>query len=239
MGLATPTAIMVGTGVGAANGVLIKGGNALETAYKLSAVIFDKTGTLTLGQPVVADLIPLDTVTSPSGTTITTPANTSLSPTELAWLAGCAELGSEHPLGKCIVRHAAVVNPKQRLIEPIDFKAVSGRGLTCKVGQYRVALGNLLWLAEVGIRPLTDAQLKVAKVEESLGKVVVFMAVDRVVKAIFVISDAARPEAPHVIRELSRRGLQVPYWLVVNLMLSSPPLLINYFSSSPPLSWAF
>ena len=148
MGLATPTAIMVGTGVGAANGVLIKGGQALETAYKLSAVVFDKTGTLTLGQPVVADLIPLQQSPSPSSsptatansttsststTTTPPPLPSSFSPGELAWLAGCAELGSEHPLGKCIVRHAAAVNPKQRLVEPSDFRAVSGKGVSVVV----------------------------------------------------------------------------------------------------------
>jgi len=134
MGLATPTAIMVGTGVGATNGVLIKGGQALETAYKLSAVVFDKTGTLTLGQPVVGDVIlfdekPTTTTTTPTSktTTKTSTTTTTFTAAELSWLAGCAELGSEHPLGKCIVNHATAVNPTQRLMDPVDFRAVSGK----------------------------------------------------------------------------------------------------------------
>lgn len=110
--------------MGATSGVLIKGGQALETAYKLSAIVFDKTGTLTLGQPMVADLVPFDEVDSSSLSSTTT--NT-LSRPELAWLAGCAELGSEHPLGKCIVRYAAALYPSQRLVDPLEFKAVSGK----------------------------------------------------------------------------------------------------------------
>jgi len=87
--------------------------------------------------------------------------------------------------------------------------AYSGKGLTCRVGKFQVAIGNLLWMKEVGVAPLSDSSLQVAKHEESLGKVVVYMAVDGVIRGVFVITDAARPEAAHVIKALFKRGLQV------------------------------
>jgi P-type Cu+ transporter len=123
MGLATPTAIMVGTGVGASNGILIKGGLALETAYRLSAVVFDKTGTLTMGQPSVARFFVFDRHFESIP-----PEKRQEESAVLLWAVGCAELGSEHPLGRCIVRFAGQTAGVAPLIDPSNFRAVSGKG---------------------------------------------------------------------------------------------------------------
>ena len=179
MGLATPTAIMVGTGVGAANGVLIKGGEALETAYRLSAVVFDKTGTLTMGQPAVDAF----EVLLPPAQAQAQAAAAGVDAARVLWLVASAERGSEHPLAKCIVRYAHSSDRSSsgsgsggggggggdgksggglRLAEPEEFRAVSGKGLACRVAGEEVAVGTLAWLREVGSElPSAEAQVGV------------------------------------------------------------------------------
>jgi Cu+-exporting ATPase len=125
LGLATPTAIMVGTGKGAQEGILIKGGQALESAHKIDTVVFDKTGTVTNGKPVVTDIVP-EAVTAD----------------ELLMYAAAAEKGSEHPIGEAIAEHArehGITVP-----DAMDFRAVRGRGIEAEADGKHLLLGNRL-----------------------------------------------------------------------------------------------
>jgi len=120
LGLATPTAVMVGTGLGASMGVLIKGGAPLEAAHHVNCIVFDKTGTLTQGKPVVTHVDSVQGALATDG--------------ELLQLLGSAEKNSEHVLGKAVVKHVIeTLGSVDVLAEPQDFKAVTGRGLSCKV----------------------------------------------------------------------------------------------------------
>src|SRR5438094_1512357 len=124
LGIATPAAIMVGTGKGAENGLLIKGGEYLEKAHKLTTVVFDKTGTLTKGHPCVTDVVPVGAI----------------SEGEVLRLAGSAEKGSEHPLGEAIVRAATAKGPA--LKDPKDFEAIPGQGVRAMNGYRHILLGT-------------------------------------------------------------------------------------------------
>ncbi|HKW43199.1 MAG TPA: heavy metal translocating P-type ATPase, partial [Thermoplasmata archaeon] len=133
LGIATPAAIMVGTGKGAERGLLIKGGEYLEKAHRLTTVVFDKTGTLTKGKPSVTDVVPIG---SESGDFV-------------LWLAASAETGSEHPLGEAIVRAASDKN--LRIEEPREFAAIPGLGIRGTVGGRAVLLGNRALMSQAGI----------------------------------------------------------------------------------------
>ncbi|MBI5166381.1 MAG: heavy metal translocating P-type ATPase, partial [candidate division NC10 bacterium] len=158
LGLATPTAIMVGTGKGAENGVLIRGGEALETAHKIKTIIFDKTGTLTIGQPSVTDI-----VLSPKSKVQSQGLDhglrtTDFGPRELLRLAASAEKGSEHPLGEAIVNRAK--EEGLELVDPQDFLAIPGHGIKARLRRNgtSVLLGNLKLMAQekVEIGPLAQ-----------------------------------------------------------------------------------
>ncbi|EKU23284.1 heavy metal p-type atpase, partial [Nannochloropsis gaditana CCMP526] len=225
MGLAAPTATMVGTGVGAANGVLIKGGEALEKAYRLSAVVFDKTGTLTQGQLAVDRYVLLEDETEEEqegrGEGVLAAASSSLFASTV-WAVPSAERGSEHPVAKCIVRYysslASSFSPSSSppssvplrvpaffppLVEPQDFHAFSGKGLLCRVGKRKVAVGTRAWLAEVHALPPSPAALKAAKDAETRGKNVVWAAFDGKIAARIEILDQPRPEAEAVVQALT------------------------------------
>mmetsp|Transcript_17374 Transcript_17374/g.29091 ORF Transcript_17374/g.29091 Transcript_17374/m.29091 type:complete len:1503 (+) Transcript_17374:65-4573(+) len=182
MGLATPTAIMVGTGVGAKNGVLIKGGEALENANRITTVVFDKTGTLTVGCPSVTGVYVLSNSgdprvqvyeeSDPSKTgrmmdigadgvfskdsamlnTTSTPADEFYDFKRLMWLTGCSEVSSEHVLGRAIVEHASDVPGIQPLREPEEMKAVTGKGVNCTIDNSRVLVGSLSYLQEENVQ---------------------------------------------------------------------------------------
>ena len=132
LGLATPTAIMVGTGKGAENGVLIKGGEALETTHKIKTIVFDKTGTITEGKPVVTDII-----------------TNGISENEILALAASAEKGSEHPLGEAIVRGAEEKNLELKSIE--EFNAIPGHGIEVKIDGKTILIGNKKLIDEKNI----------------------------------------------------------------------------------------
>ncbi|RYG54191.1 heavy metal translocating P-type ATPase, partial [bacterium] len=166
LGLATPTAIMVGTGRGAQNGILIKGGEALETAYKLNAVVFDKTGTLTLGHPSVTDVRPQQ-----------------MEADELLRLAAAAEVGSEHPLGEAIVRAAR--ERDLQLPKVTHFNAVAGSGIEATLAEKSVAIGNARLMNSLGITPDTDAASTLALA----GKTPVFVAIDCQFAGIIAVAD--------------------------------------------------
>lgn len=157
LGLATPTAIMVGTGKGAEQGILIRSGESLERSQAVQVVVFDKTGTLTEGKPTVTDVIPL--------------ADTPLSPAALLRLAASAERGSEHPLGAAIV--AAAKEKGLELAEPQGFTAIPGQGIMASVDGLRLLLGNRRLLAAHGI---DTANLEIAQTLEEQGKTIMFLA---------------------------------------------------------------
>ena len=189
LGLATPTAIMVGTGKGAEAGVLIKGGESLETAHRLDAVILDKTGTLTKGAPVVTDLLPLG----------------GLSQEELLRLAASAERGSEHPLGKSIVDEAGARGVE--LLEMRDFRAFPGHGLEAEVGGRKIYLGNEKFMAERGV----DAPGSVDEIRrfESQGKTVVLVADDGGLLGVIGVADSLRENSAEAVAALQGMGIEV------------------------------
>lgn len=196
LGLATPTAVMVGTGVGAEHGVLIKGGEPLEAAHSIDTILFDKTGTLTVGEPVVTDVVIL---------------SKKLSAEELIVMAGCAELGSEHPLSKAIIDYAKIISTS--LDQPSSFSGVSGRGISCKVGSHDVVIGNKEWMLDNRMERMDSIVLYQATLTfQSAGKTSIYMGVNGELSAVFGVADAPRPEAIRTIKKLTEMGLDV--WMV-------------------------
>ena len=186
LGLATPTAIMVGTGRGAQSGILIKGGEALETAHKLTTVVLDKTGTITRGRPSVTDVVARG-----------------IDENELLRLAGSAERGSEHPLGEAIVRSA-----EERglpLAQPQDFAAVAGHGIEAVVDGRSVLIGNAALLRGRGIEADEDAARRLA----DEAKTPVFVAVDGAWAGVVAIADPVKENSRAAVGRLHRLGLNV------------------------------
>ncbi|GAB9470611.1 putative copper-transporting atpase [Globisporangium polare] len=196
LGLATPTAVMVGTGVGAEHGVLIKGGEPLEAAHSIDTILFDKTGTLTVGEPVVTDVVIL---------------SKKLSAEELIVMAGSAELGSEHPLSKAIIDYAKFIS--KSLDQPVNFSGVSGRGISCQVGSHNVVIGNKEWMVDNSMERMDSIVLYQATLAfQSAGKTTIYMGVNGELSAVFGVADAPRPEAIRTIKKLTQMGLDV--WMV-------------------------
>ncbi len=189
LGLATPTAIMVGTGRGAEQGVLIKSGEALETAHRVDTVVLDKTGTLTRGQPSVTDVIPLNGFDAPA----------------ILRLAASAERGSEHPLGEAIVRYAG-----ERGLDPARperFDAVPGHGIEAVVGGQMVLVGNPQLLLDRGVSldGAGETGLRLAH----QGKTPMYVAVGGKVAGIVAVADTLKPHSKDVVQALRRMGLDV------------------------------
>jgi Cu+-exporting ATPase len=193
LGLATPTAIMVGVGKGAENGILIKSGEALETAHKLQAVVFDKTGTLTKGEPEVTDIIPTSNPTK------------TLSETRLLQLAAVAEKNSEHPLGEAIVKKAAEKGIKVE--DPEYFNAIPGHGVEVKHNGTTVLLGNrkLMETNNVNIEPL---EAKMKALEED-GKTAMLLAVDGKPAGLIAVADTLKENSADAVKTLRQMGLEV------------------------------
>ena len=190
LGLATPTAIMVGTGRGAEKGILIKGGEALETAHKLTAIVLDKTGTITHGKPAVTDIIP-----APGGT---------LDERELLRLAASAEQHSEHPLAAAIVREATARGLS--LAEPIGFQAVVGHGVEATVDGHAVLVGKAALLAQ---RSIPSALAEKAAALAGMGRTPMFVAVDGREAGVVAVADTVRPESKEAIATMHALGLRV------------------------------
>ncbi len=203
MGLATPTAIMVGVGKGAENGVLIKSGEALETAHKLQAVVFDKTGTLTKGEPEVTDIV---TFASLAGThTSTVKKAKKLGEEELLQLAAVAEKNSEHPLGEAIVKKA-----REKQLEVGDtefFNAIPGYGVEVKYSGKAVLLGNrkLMEKNSVDIGLLEE---KMMELEED-GKNAMLVAVDGEAAGLIAVADTLMEYSVEAVKTLQKMGLEV------------------------------
>jgi Cu+-exporting ATPase len=189
LGLATPTAILVGTGKGAENGILIKGGESLETAHKLDTIVFDKTGTLTRGEPEVTDIVSVGLHSEEE---------------VLAW-AAAAEKSSEHPLGDAIVKAAKVKNIEISL--PESFEAVEGKGIAAQLNGRKVSVGNDVLMNELDI----DVNELSARAEEfSLeGKTPVYVAVDGKAVALVAIADSLNENSIEAVGRLKQRGIQV------------------------------
>lgn len=189
MGLATPTAIMVGTGKGAEHGVLIKSAAALELLHKARTVVLDKTGTLTIGRPVVTDVVPAG----------------GMSTDDLLALAAAAEQGSEHPLGEAIVTRAKELGLG---LPPVsDFRAVPGHGIEARTGGQRVLLGNARLLSERGV-PLGGLETVARRLTEE-GKTAMYAALDAVAVGVIVVADVLKPEARQTVSTLHEMGIEV------------------------------
>ncbi|MHB8791513.1 MAG: heavy metal translocating P-type ATPase [Desulfobulbaceae bacterium] len=192
LGLATPTAIMVGTGRGAQLGVLIKSGTALEMAEKLDVVVFDKTGTLTHGRPELTDLLP---------------QNGALAEDELLALVAAAESLSEHPLAEAIVQAAQ----RKNLALPVAtaFEAVPGRGINATVDGRALVLGNREHVEGATGTVLTPAQEQEADRLAAGGRTVLFLGVDGRINALLGVADRIKEETPATVRRLRELGVRV------------------------------
>jgi Cu+-exporting ATPase len=189
LGLATPTAIIVGTGKGAEMGILIKGGESLETAHKINSIVFDKTGTLTKGEPEVTDVIPLN--------------NTSFK--DVLYYAGSAEKNSEHPLGEAIVHKAKQEHIELKASE--EFQSITGFGIEAKIGGKNILLGNSDLLANRKIE-IGDSSLRSKELSED-GKTPIFLSIDEKVSAIIAIADTLKENSKEAVDQLHKLGLEV------------------------------
>jgi len=192
LGLATPTSIMVGTGKGAENGILIKGADSLELAHKLQTIVLDKTGTLTQGKPTVTDFV-----------TVNGTANSN--ELKLLQLAASVELHSEHPLAEAVVQYAQ--SQDVELAQAQNFEAIAGSGVQSYVSDRLVQIGTQRWLSELGID--TQALRSHWDKLEYLGKTVIWIAVDGKVQGVMGISDALKPSSRNAVRTLQKLGLEV------------------------------
>ncbi|MDR1952819.1 MAG: heavy metal translocating P-type ATPase [Elusimicrobiota bacterium] len=193
LGLATPTAIMVGTGKGAENGILIKSGEALETAHKINIIVFDKTGTITEGKPTVTDILTID------GSAESLCGNNSL----LA-LAASAEKGSEHPLGQAIVIAA---QDKGLKFLPVDeFNSITGRGIEAKIGEKTILAGNRKLMDErnIPLSMLTEAVDKLA----SEGKTPMYVAINGALAGVIAVADVVKQSSKSAIETLRKMGIE-------------------------------
>ncbi len=192
LGLATPTAIMAGTGKGAERGILFKSSEALELASKLTTIVLDKTGTITSGKPTVTDLV----ATEPGG----------LAEGELLRLAAAVEKGSEHPLGRAVVK--AAENRGLALQVPSEFQSAGGRGVQGRVDGAKIAVGKAEWIEnEFGIS-MADATERIHALQ-SAGKTVMAVARDNALAGLIAVSDPLKPDSSEAIAGLRELGLRV------------------------------
>ena len=191
LGLATPTAIMAGTGKGAEKGILFKNSKALEMAAKLDTIVLDKTGTITMGKPAIVDVIPLAPICQTKD--------------QLLFLGASAEKGSEHPLGKAIVKEAQARGIE--LVDPKDFKASGGLGVQAMVNGSLVTVGKPKWFQELGI----DFEKVRDRIQylQADGKTVMAVAKDSRPCGLIAVSDVLKPESKTAIRQLHHQGLNV------------------------------
>ena len=193
LGIATPAALMMGSGKGAENGILFKGGEYLEIAKKVNTIVFDKTGTLTKGKPSVTDIVDLS-----AGI---------LGETELLRLAAIAESGSEHPLGQAVVNDA---KGKGILVSnPDSFEAISGHGLRARYADHTILIGNRKLMEDNNI-PVTEAAETTLKQFETQGKTATLIAVDNKLAGIIALADTIKEKAKETIDILTKSmGIKV------------------------------
>ncbi|MCJ7835710.1 heavy metal translocating P-type ATPase [Cuneatibacter sp. NSJ-177] len=187
LGLATPTAIMVGTGVGANHGILIKSGEALEIMHKTNVVVLDKTGTITAGNPQVVDVLTGDP--------------------ELVRLAGSCELLSEHPLGEAIVAYAR--EQGQELTKPESFTSITGKGIQAVWEGHEVFIGNRALLAEIFSQIPEGRVMDFAEEAAKKGQTPMFVAVDGELRGILCVADTVKPTSAEAIDRMKKAGVDV------------------------------
>ena len=191
LGLATPTAIMAGTGLGAEQGVLFKNSEALELSTRLDTIVLDKTGTITLGKPGVVDLIPLGSHQRDEN--------------ELLKIGASVEKGSEHPLGRAIVRDAE--GRGLDLFEPKGFRAFGGLGVQAEINGQKILVGKPKWFDN----PSFDLSKAKGQIEalQGQGKTVIVVATEEGPLGLMALADTVKPESGEAIRELHKMGLKV------------------------------
>ncbi|KAI3959938.1 hypothetical protein MKX01_030229 [Papaver californicum] len=195
LGLATPTAVMVATGKGASQGVLIKGGNALEKAHNVKTVVFDKTGTLTVGKPVVISM----KVFSP------------MPIQEFCDIAEAVEANSEHPIAKAVVQHAKKLHQMyasnlEHITEVNDFEVHAGYGISGKVGDKVVLVGNKRLMVSRNV-PISSEVEDYMSESEQLARTCVLVAINGMVSGAFAVTDPVKPEAEQVISFLKSMNI--------------------------------
>lgn len=206
MGLATPTAVMVGTGKGAELGVLLKSGEALERAGKVDTVVLDKTGTITRGQPAVTDIVLAQSAREPAAAAAGGAAVLETDPAlELLRLAASVEKGSEHPLGEAILAEAG--ERGLTLSDPLGFKAEAGHGVEAQVDGRQVLVGNQRMMAARGIE-LGELAGEVERLQKE-AKTAMLVAVDGAVRGVIAVADTVKDGSLDAIRRLHEMGLQV------------------------------
>ena len=203
LGLATPMSIMVGTGHGAKNGVLIKKAEALETLEKVNAIVVDKTGTLTEGKPTVQKIITVAPVRTGSGSDRTPHPNED----ELLMLAASLERSSEHPLASSIVREAEARGIATAKVD--DFRSMTGKGVTGVVDGRTVAVGNESVVDGGSGNPVATAPGSDVDAMRSAGQTVMFVSVDGVLAGMIGVADAIKPSAREAIEGLHERNIEV------------------------------
>ncbi|MDK2821436.1 MAG: P-type Cu+ transporter [Clostridia bacterium] len=192
LGLATPTSIMVGTGKGAENGILFKGGEHLERTHKMTAIVLDKTGTITKGEPELTDIIPFN----PFGKE------------ELLKITASAEKASEHPLGQAIVKGAT--EKKLHLSDPQDFQAIAGHGIKAFVEGRKVLIGNRKLMHDNNVT-VDKLQPDMEKLEQQ-GKTAMLVAIDGKPAGIVAVADTIKESSREAIQKLKKQGLKV--WMI-------------------------
>uniref|UniRef100_A0A8C9TJY6 P-type Cu(+) transporter n=1 Tax=Scleropages formosus TaxID=113540 RepID=A0A8C9TJY6_SCLFO len=212
LGLATPTAVMVGTGVGAQNGILIKGGEPLEMAHKIRAVMFDKTGTITNGVPRVMRVLVLW-------------ERARMSLRKVLAVVGTAEASSEHPLGVAVAKYCREELETDALGYCTDFQSVPGCGISCKVSNvepllktdppgpsgspsYSVLIGNREWMRRNGLQVTPDVDEAMSS-HESKGQTAILVAIDGVLCAMLAIADTVKAESALAVHTLKSKGVEV------------------------------
>ncbi|MEF9951096.1 MAG: heavy metal translocating P-type ATPase [Clostridium sp.] len=188
LGLATPTAIMVATGKGAQLGILIKGGEALETAYKIQDIVFDKTGTITEGKPRVTDIL-----------------TTGMAEDELLRLVASGEKGSEHPLGEAIVKDAE--SRGLELYSVDKFRAIEGHGISCSVNGQSLLIGNIKLMNENNIN--IGSFKESSDIIASQGKTPMFVAINSKFSGIIAVADTIKEGSVEAVKELYKMGINV------------------------------
>ncbi|MFW9940309.1 MAG: heavy metal translocating P-type ATPase [Candidatus Thorarchaeota archaeon] len=194
LGLAIPTAVMVGTGKGAENGILLKGGDSLEAINTINTIVFDKTGTLTIGKPKVSIIFTEKDLEGQG-----------YDANDLLFFAGSAEMGSEHSLGQAIIEEA---NQKGLTLEtPSDFDAIPGKGIRAYVKDKTILIGNE--------KLITGYQISIAKYEKKYnelqqqGITTILISIDDKISGIFGISDKLKDQAPYALEKLREKGLDI------------------------------
>ncbi|PIP32592.1 copper-translocating P-type ATPase [Candidatus Gottesmanbacteria bacterium CG_4_10_14_0_8_um_filter_37_24] len=190
VGLATPTALMVGTGKGAEYGVLIKGGEPLESACKVNTVVFDKTGTLTNGKPVVTDIVGIG----------------SLNDNSVLSLSASLEKSSEHPLAEAIYNYAK--EELATLKDTQNFKAIAGHGVTAEIDSQKYYFGNRKLISEVVGLPIDIVDRKLGRLEEQ-GKTAMILSNDKEILGIVAVADTVKETSKEAVAKLKKRGIEV------------------------------